>query len=48
MDELGNKQLYKNEAERYIAIPFANPKYMDKDYKIRESFQQKLNTVKIL
>lgn len=46
MDELGNKQLYKNEAERYIAIPFANPKYTDKDYKIRESFQQKLNTVK--
>lgn len=44
MDNLSPEhQLYKNEFERYIALPYYDVKYMSEDSKVRAEFQQKLS-----
>lgn len=46
MDDVSNKhQLYTNEKNRYIALPYLNPQYLSDDYKVKSDYQQQITKI---
>lgn len=43
MDDVSNKhQLYTNEKNRYVALPYLSAKYLSDDYKVKSEYQQQV------